>query len=452
MVNSTSVLFLQSSSSTSSDLVRLSFDSASPPTEFVLVAGLPTPTGASSLSVQANGVAVWSSQSGWPSLFRIDSTSLVPGQRPATITQDPTATLSYGAVAQSPSGDVFVSETTTSTIQLFNLSSGLLPVTVKSPGFPVTGLSVSSNGTQLWWIAANTTGGPPVLFTGAASGPGAAALLDLSQATPPSTSPSVLAVSDRFGVGYWVDSVQGCVYRFVLPAPSAANTTQLCFGVGQRAVGVTIDALSGSAYVSLAVGASTTRLVLLAPGFAGVQTTLLVRPGLPCCGMVGSVSAFPTPAQTCAAGTYAASCLPCPANTFATSPLASSCSAVCNSSQFCQFAAASPIPKALAVNSSYSAGPLFDRSVFGESSIPVFFLIAVSGFIVLVALVLALVFACCRHHHYETQWPRMKRCCMSIDVFFRSRHYNETPAVMIHRKSVSKESSFVCCFSFVCCR
>lgn len=80
--------------------------------------------------------------------------------------------------------------------------------------------------------------------------------------------------------------------------------------------------------------------------------------------------------------------------------------------------------------------PLFSGSLFTSTTVPTVFLGATLGGIYFFVLLLIVAMVYCRHRHEATHWKKLKYCCSSLDVFFRSRHHNETPSVMVHRKSV----------------
>ncbi len=297
----------------------------------------------------------------------------------------------------------------------------------------VGGLAASAAGAGdalLYWIT--TDGDMSRLFSGLASDSKSTLLLDLSTLSPASRAPTALAVSKRFRLAVWLDRTLNTVYRVHL---DTLETARFAIPSGSVAHSVTLDVAGGAVFVSLAVG-NVTQIARLDSALSSIAEIVFDQRASPCCGYV-----FPLAVETrgaaglCGAGTYTSACLPCPEGTFSASPLNKSCT-LCSSDEYCSVAAAVPIPRQLAVNSSYTEVALLQDAAFGDSSLPIIFLFAYIGTVVAVTVTFIVVTIWLRSWRYETIWPKYKRKCQTMDVCFRARHYNETPAVMIHRKSV----------------
>ncbi len=324
------------------------------------------------------------------------------------------------------------------------LKSGFVPYTL-------TGLAVGEITPTLYWLAVDgrnndTTSSSVSLFSGGATDDSATILFNFYSLTIPSMAPSALTVNERFGFAVWLDVEQKCVYRVDLQT-IAQNFSRVCFDAVQRVSGLAADGVTGSIYVSMIESENinntnnnnstnnfnSSRIIRFRPDLAAAETVFLQS----CCGVVSALAVQSLGAiQQCAAGTYTAECLPCREFTYASTPLGPTCSQMCNASQYCALAAAVPIPLVLAVTRNASTTLLFSDAQFGQESVPAIFLYVMIGGIFTITIFFVFLVACCRHYHYKTIYQKIKRACQCIDVCFRGRHYNETPAVMVHRRTI----------------
>jgi hypothetical protein len=328
---------------------------------------------------------------------------------------------------------VFVVEETSGVIlEVFGGSTQV----VKS-GFPrgslTGGLAATTagpNATKLYWIASD--GLSSRLFSGSASDAAFTVVLDLSSLSPPSLAPTSLAVSERSGVAVWLDTEQNSVYTVDL---GSLNSTRLTVPSTSEVQSVALDTTGRSLFLAASVG-NVTQIVRRDIAFMEDPEVVYDKLASPCCGFVAALAVDSRGvAGTCASGTYTSLCVPCPGGTFVTTSLNRSCFS-CHDSEYCAFGAAVPIPAAYAQNSSFAQVALLEEATFGDSSIPLIFLVVYIGVVVVVVAVFVITTICLRRYRYETMWPRYKRTCQSVDVCFRGRHYNETPGIMLHRKSV----------------
>jgi hypothetical protein len=396
-----------------------------------------------------SGVAYWTDNFPWPGVRKFDSHTAVLGQLRTTMLEDQTGVMSFGSVTAGNSSVIYVVESNSGSILAVNKSS-----TVLSPEFQIlktgftniSGIVVNSESTTLYWLA---DGG---LYSGNTSNANFSLLLDLLSLIPPSTAPKSLALSQKGNFLVWTDLDQNGIYRFLL---TSTNVSFLSFNNSNTSVfGVATEPSTSSVYVSVIENVNNTRVARVSSNFTSLETTVFFDHGTsPCCGVVLpiAIDALYISSGACSAGTYSENCLACQNGTFASVPLQSSCPGVCSSTEYCAFATAFPIPSVFAQNHTESNAVLFVDARFGNSDIPNYFLIGCLALMGFLTIFFALLLVGTRIRHYRTVYPKLKYCCQKIDICYRSKHYNETPAVMLHRKSVIGGFSRSCFLEFSLC-
>lgn len=407
------------------DLRRLNLTTGS---ESLIVGGLAAPSSANAAQyshMTKSGRILWSDLYTGSTVRTLQS-SLVTSELPSVVLHS--ATQTYRGVA-ADSTRFYVADETAGCVVSGALGQAVA-TNLKCGFTTLTGLSIDEDAQQLYWIA------DLKLFSGSTTGAATAEVFDLVNVA--AVTPEVLAINPRFRRALWTDSGTNCAYSLDLVTLTVA---QQCFTNPVRVRGVATDVSTGIHYVStldptVPIGATTIR-VFGAPG-----APLYSRPvSTSCCGDVGPIAVF-TLGNTgaCSLGTYTEACLPCAQGSFSTvagSLVEQTCAGACTTSQYCELAAAVAIDSALAQNRLAVTTPVFNTSILGASSnIPLLFLAISLGIVGLVFIVFALMVVFCRHRHRDTFYPKIKACCQGLDIFFRSRHRNETPGLMLHRKSV----------------
>ncbi len=262
-------------------------------------------------------------------------------------------------------------------------------------------------------------------------------VLDLTTLDPPSFGPTTLALDEKQKVLIWVDRGQNGLYRLDLPSKSVKF---LGFNSSKDRTlhGATISASTGRIFVSFEDLTIKSAVARIFEDFSGVEEIVFSEQGsFSCCGLIRAIvlqHSFKN--ILCSAGTFGPECQPCANNSFSSKPFQSNCSGVCIDSQYCEFGAARPIPRYFAQNSSFSNAQLFSLAIFGDIEIPLYFLVGFLSLVGFLTLFMGLLIVVARLRKYETIYPKLKNACQKIDICFRSKHYNETPALMLHRKSI----------------
>jgi hypothetical protein len=383
------------------------------------------------LSVHSS-VAYWSDNFPFPGVRKFDANlaSLLLGLRRVTMLEDMTGVMSFGAVAAGNASAIYVVESNGGVIlEVKKTSTVLAPdYRVLKSGFNnLSGIAVDSASTTLYWFANNA------LFVGNTRDNSFSVLQDLESLAPPSRAPKSLALNEFGRFLVWTDIGQNGIYRLSL------LSAMVTFLPATLAVfGVATETSTSRLYVSLVENGTNTRVALISDTFDSMNTSVyFARGASPCCGFVLpiAIDALYLPA-ICSAGTFGDHCQPCPQGTNASVPLQDGCFGVCPTNTYCAFATAFPIPTIFAQNFTQSNSIVFTDVVFGDSKIPAYFLITCMGVMGFVTLFFTLLLIISRLSHYVTIYGKVKYVCQTIDICYRSKHYNETPALMLHRKSI----------------
>ena len=289
------------------------------------------------------------------------------------------------------------------------------------------GISYDPTLQQLYWID-----GPSSIFFGSAVNATAPEqVVDMTSAFPGPWNLQKVAVDSRFRRLYWADPTAESLYSLSLDIPGAAIQEASVPGVNS----VAADISSGVPYASF-VNGETTGFVRVF-GNTTATTSLSRSTSL---GPILAISIDASLAGECSKGTFTEACRPCPAPSWSNvigSISQSTCDGVCGPNEYCNLATAVPIPSAFAVASLENFNRVFDDAFF-RSDTQFIIAMAIGGGILGLALVIVVIWVLCARWrcHKSDHYKRLKGSVSAADVFFRSRHRNETPGLMVHRKSI----------------